>query len=90
MDNLEDALLWADIAAEQRFQGLCNTEELRETVLEMFNGSARTIVVDHIQGTSTDFKCRLLSDAMTCEDVNSILVAFERNTFVTMKRSKYL
>ena len=87
--NLNDAIYWADVAAKQRFQGLSNTKELKDTVTEMFNG-ASNIMVEHVQGTNKEFKCRLLSDAKTREEVCSILASFERNTYITTKTSKNL
>ena len=88
--TLEDALLLADVAAKQNFQGLSNTEELKETVLEMFTGCTETIILEHVQGSTKEFRCTLLSEARSCESVDSILSTFERNTFITMKKSKYL
>ena len=51
----------------QRFQGLINTEELTDTVFEMFSGTSN--VVNHVQGNNKEYKCRLLPPANTIEDV---------------------
>ena len=87
--NLNDAVNWANLEAEQRFVGLRNTEELKTTVLEMFGGSSK-MTVDYVQGTSERFKCRLFCGAGTIEGVRDILNSFEENTYIKIKPSKSL
>ena len=56
----------------------------------MFDGCARKIVLENIEGSSSEFKAKLISDSETCDDINNIITIFEKNTLVTVKNSKYL
>ena len=90
MNDLENALAYAEAVSKERFCGLKNTDELRQTVLEMFDGCSRKMVLENIEGSSSEFKANLFSDSETCDDINNIITIFEKNTLVTVKKSKYL
>ena len=57
--DLRQAINWGAIAASNRFEGLKNTQELKDTVCEMFNGAS--ISVTHVQGQMEKFKCSMTS-----------------------------
>ena len=86
--SFSDAIALAEITAKQEFLGLVNTEELKITVEEMFYGANNRIVVDHVQGTTKELRCKIRSDAQTKEEIKSMVQTFERNTYITTKISK--
>ena len=49
--NLAEAFVLGELAAAQRFEGLKNTQELQDTVTEMFNGTINNINVTNVQGS---------------------------------------
>ena len=87
--NLEEAIAWGQLTAVQRFEGLKNTQELKDTVSEMFNGVTSTIEIENVQGSTDKFHCTLTSNAKEDDEIANIISTFERNTFITTKISKY-
>ena len=88
--DLADIILWDDYAETKRFEGLSNTQELRETVIEMFHGARSMIEIMHVQGTTKRFKCTLRSNAATEDEVADIISTFEKNSYITTRNSKRL
>ena len=87
--NFAEAIAWGQLESAQRFEGLKNTQELKDTVMEMFNGIESKIKITHVQGTTEIFKCNLQSNAKEDQPIANIISTFESNTFVTTKISKY-
>ena len=87
--NFAEAIAWGQLELAQKFEGLKNTQELTDTVMEMFNGIASKIKVTHVQGTTESFKCNFQSNAKEDQSIANIISTFESNTFVTTKISKY-
>ena len=85
--NLRQAINWVEIAASHRFEGLKNTQELKDTVCEMLNGAS--ISVTHVQGQIEKFKCSMTSSVKTDVEIAHLISTFEKNTYVTTKRDKY-
>ena len=86
---MAEAIAWGEIQASQRFDGLKNTQELKDTVSEMFNGTTSTVHVDHVQGATDRFKCTIFSEARDDKEISNLVETFEKNTYTTTKISKY-
>ena len=78
MNDLKDALAYADAVTKERFYCLRNTEELRQTVLEMFDGRSHKIIMEDIEGTYSEFETHLVSHSQSCDEVVNIIHAFEK------------
>ena len=86
--NINEALLWAEFSTKQGFQGLRNTQELFDTVIEMFSGTSRKMVVDFVQGRPGEFKTKILTDVGSESEFRELLKVFEKNTYIVPKTTK--
>lgn len=85
--NLTETLLSANFAVKQRFQGLQNTSELKDSVKDMF-GVGMQIEVDSVQGRPDEFKAKVFCNVKTEDDVQKLIDKFQQNTYITVKNSK--
>ena len=85
--DLSETILCANLELKQRFQGLSDTKELEDTVIDMFGMETQMKVVS-VQGRTGEFKATVRCDIKTEGEVERIIHNFEKRTFVTVKRSK--
>ena len=88
MEGLEEMLSLAEVALKHEFTGLTNTEELNDTVKEMFSGFK--LAVKMIQGTGEKFKTSFNTNARNKDDVHRMMQVFEENTYISPKLSRGL
>lgn len=84
--DLTETLFLANFVAKQRFQGLCDTTELKDTVNDMFGTEEMEIV--SVQGRPDEFKAKMLCDVQTEDGVLKLISKFEQSTYITVKTSK--
>ena len=77
--------LSANLSKLQRFQGLKNTAELKDTITGIFNGCAITIKC--VEGKTDEFSATLASEIKTDDEIQHLLAAFQENTYVTLRSS---
>ena len=83
--DLQETLLAANLTRNLKFQGLCNTSELRYTMLGFFYGSEFRIVINKVQGKSEELRAELAADIKTSDGVKELIEVFERNTLLTLR-----
>ena len=85
---LDQMIAEAQVALKQQFVGLVDTEELKDTVANLFSGYELRITT--VQGTGGIFKTSFLTNVKNKDEVNHLLGVFEENTYITTKLSRGL
>ena len=62
--DLSETLLGANLESKQRFQGLSDTRELKDTVIDMFSMESTQMKVVSVQGLPGEFKTTIRCDIM--------------------------
>ena len=83
--DFSETLLSANLSKLQRFQGLKNTAELKDTITGIFNGCAITIKC--VEGKTDEFRATLTPEIKTDDEIQHLLAAFQENTYVTLRNS---
>ena len=85
--DLKEALLLASFSVKQRFQGFRNTEELKDTVKDVFSGVNEELTIIDVQGRLDNFEAKIGINVRTEDKIENLLEKFEENTKVTVKKS---
>ena len=77
--NIALAIKKAKEKVANRFGGLCNTVELKNSLSELFNNQSALITINNIRGKCTEFESDLNAKISTPEEVDEMLKTYTVN-----------